>query len=83
MSMGTIKIVNQRRGMFAVSVDGADYVVFELTCGSDIEVGDRVIGELESGSCESIHSLNTREPIDVISQATGCSLQSARRLIAL
>lgn len=80
--LGTVIAINHRRGMFIVRVDDYAFAVFELLSGIDLEVGDRVSGNLYALGGEELLHLGQRERFDAFGQSGECSLQVARRLIA-
>lgn len=67
--------------MFIVAIDGSDYAVFELLDGVDLEVGDRLQGNLDALGGEELFHLGQRRNFNVYGQSGPSSLSACQRLL--
>ena len=61
---GKVTLININRGMAALVTENNEYTSFELL-GHDVELGDIIIGDLESLSGETWYNKTQMEEIDV------------------
>ena len=48
MAIGTVTHVNPRNGMFIIAIDSGDYVAFQNLSSTEVNVGDRIRGDLDA-----------------------------------
>lgn len=66
---GTVKFINEQRGMVAVLTEDGDYSIFELVSGDSVEVGDQVRWEDDTAlGHEVLSNLSQRSKFEVYSQ---------------
>lgn len=82
MQTGTVVAINHRRGMFIVQVDSGDFCVFELLSSQDIQVSDRLSGNLDALGGEQLLHIRDGQRFHAFGQSGPSSLQVCRRLIA-
>jgi hypothetical protein len=81
--LGTVIGINRRKGFIAIRLDGdGDITVAELLGDYDIDLRDRIRGDLEALGGEDFYNLTKQEELDVYVQGTGCSDYNARLLLA-
>lgn len=83
MERGTLRAYNRANQKIAVAVDGDKCAVFELTSDYDLEVGQRLRGNLDSQLCFALENLATGEMLGVIPQGVHLSFDEAKREIGL
>ncbi len=81
MGVGTIIAINSSRGLFIVAIDSGDHAVFELLDGIDLEVGDRLQGNLDALGGEEFLHLRQRCRFSVYGQSGPSSLSACKRLL--
>jgi hypothetical protein len=79
---GTIRLINNKRGMFAVEVDDGDYTIIELLCAGSPEVGDEIAGNLHNVAGEKIRNITQQEDWDVYIQDFHASRTVAIKMIS-
>lgn len=80
MSTGTVTHVNTRRGMF-IAIDSGDHAVFENLSSTDVNVGDRIRGDLGALGGEDLAHLGHGEVFSAFGQSGSSSLVACLRLI--
>jgi hypothetical protein len=79
MPKGTVAILNDNRGMYAVELSDGSYSVFELLDTNEISAEDIISGDLDQeGNC-TINNLTENEEFDAMVQNTGLNLIMARK----
>lgn len=81
MEKGTVLAVNLDTQKFAVAVDGDHCAIFELAGDYEVQVGQRLRGELESGQTFVLENLTTGEFLSVIPQGVHLPFTSAKRAV--
>lgn len=81
MSIGTVTHVNPRNGMFIIAIDSGDHVVFENLSSTEVNVGDRIRGDLGALGGEDLAHLGEREVFSAFGQGGPSSLVACLRLI--
>ena len=79
---GIVELIGPRHGMIGVRTENDDYSVLELLGGYCLEVGDILIGELDSLGGEEVKNITQDEIWDVFIQDIYASQQSAWNLIS-
>jgi hypothetical protein len=79
---GTVVGINHRKGFIAIRIDDGDITVAELLGDYDVELRDRIRGDLEALGGEYFYNLTKQEELDVFVQGTGCSNDNAKLLLA-
>ncbi|MGF7192007.1 hypothetical protein JOE11_005080 [Robbsia andropogonis] len=69
--------------MFIVEIGNGsgDYAVFELLSATEVEVGDKLRGDLDSLGGENLRNLRTGQSISVYGQSGPSTLLACRRLM--
>tara|TARA_R110002124_G_scaffold102425_3_gene250552 strand:- start:429 stop:677 length:249 start_codon:yes stop_codon:yes gene_type:complete len=80
--IGTVVGINPRKGFIAIRIDDGDVTVAELLGDYDVDLRDRVRGDLEALGGEYFYNLTKQEELDVFVQGTGCSNDNAKLLLA-
>lgn len=79
MPKGTVAILNDNRGMYAVELQDGSYSVFESLDTNEISTGDIISGDLDKeGSC-MLNNLTENEEFDAMVQNTKLNLIMARK----
>lgn len=78
---GTIKAINQDKGLIAVETNSGEYSVIELIGGYNVEIDDIISGVLESLGRKTVMNETQSEEIDVFIQHCHCSAQRVRQLM--
>jgi hypothetical protein len=79
---GVVELLGPRHGMIGVRTENDDYSVLELCGGYSLELGDILIGELDSLGGEEVKNITQDEVWDVFIQDIYASKQSAWNLIS-
>lgn len=53
---GTVKLINPRKSMVAVQIDHGDFTVFEVLSSHEINLGDKIVGNLNSLGSETLYN---------------------------
>ena len=80
---GTVVLVNQRKGFFAVEVGAGsgDFTVVELLDSCEVAVGDIVSGDLHSHGGEELMNKTQRQSMSVYIQGIHCAASTARAMV--
>jgi exosome complex RNA-binding protein Rrp4 len=79
---GTIKLINNPKGMLAVETEEGQYSVIELLGEYSPEVGDIVSGNLESTGGETLRNVTQRQDWNVFIQNANESRERAIKSIS-
>lgn len=82
MAIGTVTHVNPRNGMFIIAIDSGDHVVFENLSSTEVNVGDRIRGNLNALGGEDLTHMGERETFSAFGQTGPSSLQACLRVAA-
>lgn len=74
-------MLNPNRGMAVVETDYR-YTVFEVLGDYDIEIGNKISGELDAHGGETFKNLTKNERFEVYVEAIQATEQNARQLIS-
>jgi hypothetical protein len=77
---GRVVGINCNKGFIAIDT-GSGISVVELLGGYDVEMGDKISGDLEALGGESLYNISQQEEMDTYIQGVGCSRESANRLM--
>ena len=61
MAIGTVTHVSPRNGMFIIAIDSGDYVAFQNLSSTEVNVGDRIRGDLDALGGEDLTHVGERE----------------------
>ena len=78
---GKIVLINPKRGMASLITEYGEYTSFELL-GCDVEIGDIIIGNLESIGSETWRNETKMKEIDVFVEDTHGDKRSALSIIS-
>ena len=77
---GIVRLVSEETGLFAVETNDG-FTVFDTEDTAEIGLGDVMVGNLASRTCESIVNTSTSEQIDVYVREIVATLTDAQGLL--
>lgn len=78
---GTVNLINPKRGMVVVQIDHGDFTVFEVLCSYEINLGDEIVGNLNSLGGETLYNRTKNEHFDVFIEDIHATPDNARQLL--
>jgi len=79
---GTIELISPHQGMISVRTETDEFSILELVGGYSPEIGDVIIGDLESLGGETVNNVTQGESWDVHIQAIHGSKQTTLRTLS-
>ncbi len=58
---GSVKFINSKRGMVAVQIDSGDFTIFEILGSCEVNLGDEIVGKLDSLGSETLYNRTINE----------------------
>ena len=77
---GIVRLVSEETGLFAVETNDG-FTIFDTEESAEIELGDVMVGNLVSPTCESVVNTSTGEQIDVYVREIVATLSDAEALL--
>lgn len=78
---GSVKFINSKRGMVAVQIDSGDFTIFEILGSCEVNLGDEIVGKLDSLGSETLYNRTIHERFEVYVEAIHATLTNAQQLI--
>lgn len=76
---GKVIDINSRNGWVAVQLENGEYSIFEPLGGYSVEVGDVISGDIGAEGGEKAYNHSQDEPMDIITELSGLSLQQVQQ----
>ena len=78
---GIVKFLNEKNGFFAVELDNGEFSVCEISGECNLELGDKVSGELEKHGDAVLKNISRSESFSVVIEDFHCDRNRAIELL--